>query len=115
MCLWFYIRACSSPILSGGCERRASRSACPPRVALRRALAEWIIAKQRFARDLRLQLGDEEHEEDSDRYSSYRSVKYTHLEKNSDSASSCHPAHQCKPSTGWWRGPWFYSTTRSSY
>jgi len=34
-----------------------------PRVALRRALAEWIRAKQRIARDLQLQQGDEEQEE----------------------------------------------------
>ena len=31
-----------------------------PRVALRRALAEWIRAKQKTARTLQLQLGDEE-------------------------------------------------------
>src|SRR5215475_6454427 len=34
-----------------------------PRVALRRALAEWIRAKQKTARTLQLQLGDEEHDE----------------------------------------------------
>jgi hypothetical protein len=34
-----------------------------PRVALRRALAEWIKTKQRTARTLQLQLGDEDQEE----------------------------------------------------
>jgi hypothetical protein len=34
-----------------------------PRVALRRALAEWIRAKQRTARDLRLQQDDEDQDE----------------------------------------------------
>src|SRR5262249_38696533 len=34
-----------------------------PRVALRRALAEWIKTKQRTARTLQLQLGDEDREE----------------------------------------------------
>jgi Family of unknown function (DUF6744) len=34
-----------------------------PRVALRRALAEWIRTKQRTARTLQLHLGDEEHDE----------------------------------------------------
>jgi hypothetical protein len=34
-----------------------------PRVALRRALAEWIKAKQRIRRNLQLQQGDEDHDE----------------------------------------------------
>src|SRR5215475_6978341 len=34
-----------------------------PRVALRRALAEWIRAKQRIARSLQLQQDDEDHDE----------------------------------------------------
>jgi hypothetical protein len=34
-----------------------------PRVALRRALAEWIKTKQRTARTLQLQLGDEDQDE----------------------------------------------------
>jgi hypothetical protein len=34
-----------------------------PRVALRRALAEWIRAKQKIARNLQLQQDDEDHEE----------------------------------------------------
>jgi hypothetical protein len=34
-----------------------------PRVALRRALAEWIRTKQQTARTLQLQLGDEDQEE----------------------------------------------------
>ena len=34
-----------------------------PRVALRRALAEWIKAKQRIARSLQIQQGDEDQEE----------------------------------------------------
>ncbi len=36
-----------------------------PRVALRRALAEWIKAKQLIARDLRLQHDDEDQDENS--------------------------------------------------
>ena len=38
-----------------------------PRVALRRALAEWIKTKQRTARSLQLQLGDEDQEENGGR------------------------------------------------
>jgi hypothetical protein len=34
-----------------------------PRIALRRALGEWIKAKQRAGRTLQLQLGDEDQEE----------------------------------------------------
>src|SRR5215813_6734824 len=37
-----------------------------PRVALRRALAEWIKTKQRNARTLQLQLGDEDQEQNGD-------------------------------------------------
>src|SRR5215470_5512120 len=37
-----------------------------PRVALRRALAEWIKTKQRNARSLQLQLGDEDQEQNGD-------------------------------------------------
>jgi hypothetical protein len=37
-----------------------------PRVALRRALAEWIKAKQRLARSLQLQQDDEDHDENGD-------------------------------------------------
>jgi hypothetical protein len=37
-----------------------------PRVALRRALAEWIKTKQRTARTLQLQLGDEDQEKNGD-------------------------------------------------
>jgi uncharacterized protein DUF6744 len=36
-----------------------------PRVALRRALAEWIRAKQRIARDPQLQQNDEDHDENN--------------------------------------------------
>jgi hypothetical protein len=36
-----------------------------PRVALRRALAEWIRAKQRIAQDLQLQQNDEDHDENN--------------------------------------------------
>ena len=35
-----------------------------PRVALRRALAEWIKTKQRIAKTLQLQLGDEDQEDE---------------------------------------------------
>ena len=38
-----------------------------PRVALRRALAEWIKTKQRTGRTLQLQLGDEDQEENGGR------------------------------------------------
>jgi hypothetical protein len=37
-----------------------------PRVALRRALAEWIRVKQRIARSLQLQQDDEDHDENGD-------------------------------------------------